>query len=113
MEARATAKYLRSTARKARLVADSVRGQKVGDALTLLEHGSSTKASEDVAKVLKSAVANLQNKNVDANVSVDDLRIKEIRVDEGPTLKRFRPRAQGRAYQILKHMCHVSVTVCS
>ncbi len=113
MEARATAKYLRSTARKARLIADAVRGQSVSNALVRLEHGSKKKASEDIAKVLKSAVANLQNSNLDANVNVDDLRIKEIRVDEGPMMKRYRARAQGRAYGILKRMCHVSVTVTS
>lgn len=111
MEACAKVKYLRSTARKARLVADGVRGRMVGDALTRLEQGSDRKVAEDIAKLLKSAVANMQSKNVDANIDVDTLRISEIRVDEGPTMKRFRPRAQGRAYPILKHMCHISVTV--
>jgi large subunit ribosomal protein L22 len=64
-----------------------------------------------VAKLIKSAVANLQSKHADAHVEVDELVIKKIHVDNGPTLKRFRPRAQGRAYRILKRMCHITVIV--
>lgn len=111
MEASASIRFLRSTARKARLVADAVRGQNVSDALVKLEQGSSRKVSKDIAKLLKSAVANVQSRNADANVNVDSLRIKEIKVDGGPTMKRFRARAQGRGYRILKRMCHITVTV--
>lgn len=111
MEAKAKAKYLRSTARKARLVADSVRGRKVGDALVRLEQGSSRHVAVDMAKVLKSAVANLQNKNIESNVNVDELVIKDVRVDEGPVMRRFRARAQGRFGRIIKRTCHISVTV--
>jgi len=111
VEAKAKAKYLRSTARKARLVADSVRGRKVGDALVRLEQGSSRHVAVDMAKVLKSAVANLQNKNIESNVNVDELVIKDVRVDEGPVMRRFRARAQGRFGRIIKRTCHISVTV--
>ena len=113
MESKAKIKYLRSTSRKARLVVDAVRGMNVGEALSLLELNINKKVATDIAKLLKSAVANLQSKHTDAAVDVDELRIKEIRVDEGPVLKRFRPRAQGRASQILKRMCHISVTVAN
>ena len=113
MESNARIQYLRSTARKARLVADAVRGKSVADALLKLEHGSDRKVSKDIAKLLKSAVANMQSKNAEANVNVDGLRIKEIKVDNGPVMKRFRPRAQGRGYPILKRMCHITVTVSS
>jgi large subunit ribosomal protein L22 len=111
VEAKATIQHLRTTPRKARLVADAVRGKMVSAALPLLEYGIKRTVSQDIAKLVKSAVANLQNKNADASVNVDELRIKEIRVDEGPVLKRFRARAQGRVGRILKYMCHISVTV--
>jgi large subunit ribosomal protein L22 len=111
VEAQATSKYLRKTARKARLVADAVRGKMVGEALSLLEFGVKKDVGKDVAKLIKSAVANLQSKHADAHVEVDELVIKKIHVDNGPTLKRFRPRAQGRAYRILKRMCHITVIV--
>jgi large subunit ribosomal protein L22 len=111
VEAKAIAKQLRTTPRKARLVADAVRGKMVSAALPLLEYGIKRSVSRDIAKLVKSAVANLQNKNADASVNVDELRIKEIKVEEGPMLKRFRPAAHGRASRILKHMCHISVTV--
>lgn len=111
MEATATVKYLRTTARKARLVADEVRGKMVGDAIIRLELGMQKDVAKDVAKLIKSAVANLQSKNVEENVDVEGLRVKEIYVNEGPTLKRFRARAQGRFGRILKRMCHITVTV--
>jgi large subunit ribosomal protein L22 len=111
VEAVATCKYLRKTSRKARLVADAVRGKMVGEALILLDFGIAKTVAKDFSKVIKSAVANLQNKNADAHINVDELFIKEIQVGAGPTLKRFRPRAQGRAYRILKRMCHIKVIV--
>jgi len=111
VESKATAKYLRTTARKARLVADEVRGKLVSDALINLEYGIKKHVAKDMAKLIKSAVANLQNKHIEEHVDVDGLYIKEIYVNEGPTLKRFKARAQGRFGRILKHMCHMSVTV--
>lgn len=111
MESRARVRYLRSTSRKARLVADAVKGKMVGDALSMLNYTIKKGVAADVAKVIKSAVANMQNRHAESNIEVDNLRVKDIRVEQGPTLKRFRPRAQGRAARILKHMCHITVTV--
>ncbi len=111
MYARATARYLRTTARKARLVADEIRGKMVGDALSLLEYSIKKGVSNDMAKLIKSAVANLQSANKEVNVDADELKVVKICVDEGPVLKRFRARAQGRAGKILKKMCHISVIV--
>lgn len=111
MEATATVKYLRTTARKARLVADEVRGKMVGDAIMMLEYGIKKDVAKDLAKLIKSAVANLQSKHVDDNIDVEGLRVAVVQVDEGPTLKRFRARAQGRFGRILKRMCHITVTV--
>jgi large subunit ribosomal protein L22 len=111
VEATAKIRYLRSTPRKARLVADAVRGKNVSAALGLLEMTMPQKAAADVAKLLKSAVANMQSKHTESAIDVDELRIAEIRVEEGPVLKRFRPCAHGRAARILKHMCHIAVTI--
>lgn len=111
MEAKATLRHLRSTARKARLVADEVRGRNVGDALSLLDFSIKKDVATDISKLIKSAVANMQSKNMEMSIDADSLKIKEIYVNEGPVMKRFRPRAQGRAGRILKKMCHISVTV--
>lgn len=111
MESKATVRYLKSTPRKARLVIDAVRGMMVSEALSMLEFGMRKEVARDVAKLIKSAVANMQSKNADAAIEVDDLRVMEIRVDEGPVMKRFRPRARGRAAQVIKRMCHITVTV--
>lgn len=111
MESKATAKYLRTTARKARLVADEVRGKMVGDALSLLESSIQKEVSKDFSKLIKSAVANMQSKNPDVTVDADALNIKEICVNEGPVFRRFRAKAQGRVGPILKRMCHISVVV--
>ena len=113
MESIARIKNLHSTARKARLVADAVRGKMVGEALNLLDLSIHKKVSVDIAKVVKSAVANIQSKHSETAVNVDEFHIKEIRVDEGPVMKRFRPRAKGSASRILKRMCHISVTVAN
>lgn len=111
MESQATIRYLKATPRKARLVVDVVRGKMVGEALSVLEFGVKKEVAADVAKLIKSAVANMQSKNAEAAIEVDGLKVKEIRVDEGPVMKRFRPRARGRASQIIKRMCHITVTV--
>ena len=111
MEAVATCKYLRKTARKARLVCDAIRGKMVGEALNLLEFSVKKDVAKDISKLVKSAVANLQNMHADAHINVDELKIKKINVDNGPVLKRFRPRSQGRAYRILKRTCHINIIV--
>ncbi|MBN1128969.1 MAG: 50S ribosomal protein L22 [Chitinispirillaceae bacterium] len=113
MESTAKIKFLRGTARKARLVVDAVRGKMVSEALSLLELSIQKDVAKDVAKLLKSAVANLQSTHADAAIDVDDLRIKEIWVDGGPSMKRFRPAAHGRAAPVLKRMCHISVTIAN
>jgi large subunit ribosomal protein L22 len=113
VEAKAFGKYIRSTPRKARLVADEVRGKMVSDALSLLDYSIHKKVSGDISKVIKSAVANMQSKHENTAIAAEELVVKEILIDHGPTMKRFRPRAQGRAGRILKRMCHISVTVAS
>lgn len=96
------------SARKMRLVADMVRGADVNNALAMLKF-SPKEASFRLEKLVLSAISNWQNKNEDERVEDADLVIKEIKVDEGRTLKRIRPRAQGRAYRIRKRSCHVYV----
>ena len=111
VKANATAKYIRTTAQNTRLVADEVRGKKVGEALNLLQFSIQKHVARDVEKVIKSAVANLEDKNSDLNIDASELVISVIQVDEGPVLKRFIAKSQGRAGRILKRMCHISVTV--
>lgn len=102
---RAVAKYVRTTPRKARLIADLVRGKDVGTARAILQH-STRSAAQDWSKVLESAVANAENNH---ELVGDDLVIHSITADDGPTLKRFQPRAQGRAYRINKRTSHLTV----
>ena len=104
---RASARYVRVAPRKARLVADQVRGLTVPEARTLLEF-SPRGASRDVANLITSAAANAENNH---DLVADDLRVADIRVDEGPTLKRWRARARGRATKIEKRTSHVSVAL--
>ena len=105
MEARATAKYIRISPQKVRLVVDLVRGKQIRDAQKILMFTRKYAASV-VGKVLGSAVANArQNANMDENI----LYVKEIFVDQGPSLKRWRARAQGRAAAIKKRMSHITV----
>ena len=111
LKAKAVAKYIRSSAQKTRLVANEVRGKKVGEALSLLQFTIQKAVSKDVEKVIKSAVANLEDLNSDKNIDTENLVIESIIVNEGPVLKRFQAKAQGRAGRILKRMCHISVTV--
>ncbi|ACV59710.1 50S ribosomal protein L22 [Alicyclobacillus acidocaldarius] len=105
--ARAVARYLRIAPRKARLVVDLVRGKNVQEALAILKF-TPRAASPLVEKVLRSAIANAENNH---NMDVDKLYIKEIYVDEGPTLKRWHPRAQGRAFSIFKRTSHITVVL--
>ena len=110
--ARAQARFVRVTASKARRVVDLVRGMPAEEALAVLRFAPQA-ASEPVYKVVASAVANARF-DADKNgrrFEVEQLVISEAFVDEGPTLKRFRPRAQGRAYRIRKRTCHITVVV--
>lgn len=104
---RAVAKYLRFSAQKGRLVVDQIRGKKVLDAATALAF-SDRGAAREVMKVLKSAVANAENNH---GMRADELYVSAAFVDEGPTFKRFKPRARGRADRINKRTCHVTVIV--
>ncbi|MBO2536411.1 50S ribosomal protein L22 [Rummeliibacillus suwonensis] len=106
-EAKAIARTVRIAPRKVRLVVDLIRGKQVGEAVAILRHTPRT-ASPVVEKVLKSAVANAEH-NYD--LDVNNLVISEVFVDEGPTLKRFRPRAQGRASAINKRTSHITIVV--
>ncbi len=102
---RATAKYVRIAPRKARLVADEVRGKSYPEAVSLLQF-TNKRAAEILGGVLNSAAANAEH-NSDADP--DELRVKTVRVDEGPTIKRYRPRAMGRATMIRKRTSHITV----
>jgi large subunit ribosomal protein L22 len=104
---RAKASYVRVAPRKARLVADQVRGLPVDEALTLLRFSPRT-AARDIAKLIDSATANAENNH---DLVADDLTITEIKVDEGPTLRRYRPRALGRATRINKRTSHIQVAL--
>ena len=109
-EARAIQRHLRRAPRKVRLVADAVRGSSVSKALKRLEFTNKGSAT-DVAKVIKSAAANLRDKFQDERFENEDLIIKTIFVDEGVTLKRIQPAPQGRAHRINKRSCHITVVV--
>jgi ribosomal protein L22 len=104
---RAHAKYVRTSARKARLVCDHIRGKSVPEARAILAHASRDVA-RDWSKLLESAVANAEHNH---ELIGDELRIHAIKADEGPTLKRFRPRAMGRATKIRKRTSHLSITL--
>lgn len=110
MEAVAKAKYVRQSARKLRQIVDLVRGKPVNEALNIL-HFTPKKAATTVEKTLLSAVSNFMNTDEGANVDPDDLRIKEVYVDEGPTAKRYRPRAMGRATVVRKRSSHLTIVI--
>jgi len=107
MEVQAVAKYVKRTPRKARLVADSVKGLKVGDALAFLEF-SPKHAAIDVAKVIKSAAANAEH---NFNLNREELVVKQLLIDEGPTMKRLRFRSRGMASQYFRRTCHITAVV--
>jgi large subunit ribosomal protein L22 len=107
MRVSATAKYLRHSTRKTRLVTRAIVGLPVVQATAILRHMPQD-AARDVAKVLSSAAANAENNH---DLVVDDLVVVEATANEGPTMKRFRPRAQGRAFAIHKPMTHVTVVL--
>jgi len=102
----ASLRYLRVAPRKVRLVADEVRGRKVGDALAMLKFTPQA-AAEPLAKLLRSAVANAEQKG--GRVDVDALFVKTLTVDQGPKMRRFMARAMGRAYRVEKKTSHVYV----
>lgn len=102
----ATHKFARISARKARLIADLVRGRDVQDAMNVLKF-SPNRASVLVSQVVQSAVANAK----EAEANAENLYVKEVRIDEGPTMKRFRPKDRGRAHNIFKRTSHISVVV--
>ena len=104
---RAQAKYVRSSARKARLITDLIRGRSVPEARTVLAF-SARAVARDVDKVLRSAIANAESRP-DLHWNGDDLVVVTAYADEGPTLKRHKPRARGRVNAIMKRTCHITV----
>jgi large subunit ribosomal protein L22 len=103
----ATAKYLRGSTRKANLVVAAIKGRPVEEAASLLRF-MPQHAAHDVLAVLKSATANAENNH---NLSAEDLIVADAQANEGPTIKRWRPRAQGRAFPIHKPMTHITIVV--
>ena len=112
MEAKAKVRYLRVTPQKARRVVDLIRGQQATEALAVLKFAEQA-ASEPVYKLVASGIANarVQADKLNEAFSEDDLIISEAYVDEGPTMKRFQPRAQGRAFRINKRTSHITVVL--
>jgi ribosomal protein L22 len=104
---RASSRYVRIAPRKARLIADQVRGMQIEKARALLQF-SPRGAAHDIAKLIESAAANAENNH---DLVADEMRVAEITVDEGPTLRRFRPRALGRATPINKRTSHIAVAL--
>lgn len=109
MEAKATAKYVRMSPSKLKPVTDLVRGKDLNEALTILKF-TSGKGAELVEKVVQSATANAENNH---DMNPDELYVAEIYANQGPTMKRFRAGAQGRASMILKRTSHIAVTLRS
>ena len=116
MDARASAKYLRGSPQKARLVIDMIRGKNVNQALAILRY-SNKRAALGIEKCVKSAIANANEAAEKANVSVDpdELWLKAAYVDDGPTKnrRRLRPAPQGRAFRQQRHFCHVTILLSS
>lgn len=110
MKGTATLRFARVSAQKARLVADIVRGKDASDAVRLLAY-LPKKSAPLIRKLIESAIANVEHQNQD--VDVDSLFVQSIEVNQGPGLRRFRPRAQGRATPIVKKTAHITVTVGS
>jgi len=107
MTTSATLNYARTSPQKMRLVADQIRGLPVDRAMNILSF-SNKKAADIIKKVLESAVANAEHND---GADIDELKVAEIYVNQGPTLKRLRPRARGRADRIIKRMSHITVIV--
>ena len=107
MQVKAQAKFLRGSTRKARLVTKAIKGMPVEEAAAVLRFMPQY-AAKDIARVLQSATANAENNH---NLSAEDLIVFDAIADEGPTIKRFQPRAQGRAFPIHKPMTHITIVV--
>jgi large subunit ribosomal protein L22 len=107
MQTQAVLKFVRLSPKKARFVADLVRGKKVDEAVNILKF-STNRAARIIKKVLDSAIANAENNQ---GADVDELKVTMISVDEGPRMKRIRPRAKGRADRIVKRTSHITITV--
>ena len=107
MQVKAQAKFLRGSTRKARLVTRAIKGMPVEEAAAVLRFMPQY-AAKDIARVLQSATANAENNH---NLSAEDLIVFDAIADEGPTIKRFQPRAQGRAFPIHKPMTHITIVV--
>jgi large subunit ribosomal protein L22 len=112
MEAQAIHRYIGSSPRKMRLVIDLIRGMSVEKALEVL-HFQPKHASKDAEKVLRSAIANLMNKDESSKHEPYDFFVKEVFVNQGPTLKRISPAPMGRAYKIRKRSCHLTIVVAT
>jgi large subunit ribosomal protein L22 len=112
MEAKAVKKYAKQSARKLRQVADIVRGKDLEEVLNIL-HFSKKKSAGIIEKTVRSCVANMMNTEEGAAIEPEDLYLKEIVVDEGPTMKRYRPRAMGRATEIRKRSSHITVKLAT
>lgn len=114
MEARALKKHIRSSPRKMRLVVDLIRGRKADDALTVLRFNTKL-AARDAEAVLRSAISNLNFKNRDEGKSFrdNDIYVKEIFVNQGPSMKRIRPAPMGRAYRVRKRSHHLTIIVAT
>lgn len=110
MEAKCIARYVRTSPQKMRLLADLVRGKTVGDAIDLLKF-SGKPIAVSLEKALKSALANLMSREDARGIDADTVLVKEINIQDGPRLKRWMPRALGRATPILKRSCHIYVKV--
>ena len=108
MEAKAEARYVRGSAQKARLVIDLIRGRKAGEAINILR-ATNKRFAPTVEKVLRSAIANAENRSAD--VDVDKLVVTVAYVNEGPRMKRIRPAPMGRAYRYQRRMSHIVVKV--
>jgi len=108
MEVTASLKHVRLTPRKAMLVADLVRGKGINEALGILKFSRRKRAASHFSGLLKSAVANADQKG---KIDIDTLYVKRLEVGKGPTMKRFRPRAMGRAFRINKKTCHIFVSL--
>ncbi len=110
MEARASRRYIRSSPRKMRRVANTVRGQRVPDAIHAL-HFLPQAATRPIEATIRSAVGNMMDLHQNERITPDQLVVAEIRVDGGPTFRRFRPVARGRAHPYKKRLSHLTVVV--
>jgi len=108
MQSKAIVRYVRITPRKVRLVSDLVRGKSITEALTILKFSTRKRVALTISTLLESAMANAEQKG---RIDVDNLFVKSLLVDQGPTLKRFTSRAKGQGMRILKKTSHISVVL--